>query len=133
MSYYFEFDRDAELLKITFDGELNNRTLMEAVRTVREVSSRLKPKRSVTDFTQVSAIHLDPAELYSLTHLRPTFEEDVVRVIVAPTDVLFGMARMFQMAGSDSRPNLHVARSLAAAYRTLGITKPPSFERLAVA
>src|SRR6185312_10488957 len=53
------------------------------------------------------------------------FDASSIRVLVAPADLLFGLARMFQGFGGETRPNLIVVRSLAEAYRTLGLQQLP--------
>ena len=47
-----------------------------------------------------------------------------MRVIVVPIDFIFGLARMFQMLGEKTRPDLHVVRTLDEAYRLLQIESP---------
>jgi hypothetical protein len=37
---------------------------------------------------------------------------------------MFGMARMFELEGGETRPNLHVVRSEREAFAILGIIKP---------
>ena len=50
---------------------------------------------------------------------------DPSRDFVAPTADLFGMARMFELQGAESRPNLQVVPTAEeAAYRVLNIRHP---------
>jgi hypothetical protein len=46
------------------------------------------------------------------------------RIIVAPTEVGFGLARMFQIQGEVTRPLLEVMRTLDEALVRLGIPSP---------
>src|SRR5215472_15902333 len=46
-------------------------------------------------------------------------------VFVAPTPDLFGMARMFELQGAESRPNPHVVRTAEEAYQVLNVRQPP--------
>ena len=45
-------------------------------------------------------------------------------VFVAPSPDLFGMARIFELQGAETRPNLHVVRTTAEAYQVLNIQNP---------
>ena len=46
------------------------------------------------------------------------------RVIVAPNTLIYSFARMFQIFGKITRPNLHVVRNLAQALALLGVATP---------
>ena len=46
------------------------------------------------------------------------------RVFVAPKDVVYGTTRMFQVLSENTRKNVHVVRSLAEAYKLLGLGSP---------
>jgi hypothetical protein len=45
-------------------------------------------------------------------------------VFVASAPHLFGIARMFEMLGAESRPNLHVVRTAEEAYEVLNVRQP---------
>ena len=51
------------------------------------------------------------------------------RFIVAPDIFLYGISRMFQIVGSDTRPLLQVVRSMDQALTALGV-QSPNFEPL---
>ena len=46
------------------------------------------------------------------------------RVLVAPQIHVYGLVRMFQIMGEESRPLLHVARTLNDALLSLGVQSP---------
>jgi hypothetical protein len=46
------------------------------------------------------------------------------RFLVADQVHGYGLLRMFQIMGEQTRPSLHVVRSIAEAFATLGITSP---------
>jgi hypothetical protein len=52
-----------------------------------------------------------------------------VGFFVAPSTVGFGMARMFQIAGETTHPEITIARSLGEVFDAVGI-EPPQFEPL---
>ncbi len=133
MNYQFDFDHQIRLLKISFAGDLDDKQLLEVMDKIRELLPTLNPAFGITDFSQVTAVDIPSGTVSSLAHLRPTFPAEVPRVIVAPPDYLYGLARMFQSVGAEGRPKLQVVRSLAEGYRVLGISAIPTFERLEVA
>jgi hypothetical protein len=47
-----------------------------------------------------------------------------MRVAVASQDFLFGMMRMLQILSEQSRPELHVVRTMDEAYRLLQVESP---------
>ena len=51
------------------------------------------------------------------------------RIVVAPSTVGFGLARMFQIVGERKRPLLQVVRTMEEALAALGI-ESPHFEPL---
>jgi hypothetical protein len=54
---------------------------------------------------------------------------DRPRVVIAPTDYKFGIARIFEIEGEPTRPSLHVVRSVREAWAILGLEmKEAKFE-----
>lgn len=47
-----------------------------------------------------------------------------MRVLVVPKAIIYGMARMFQILGEKTRPDLHVVRTMDEAYRLLRVESP---------
>jgi hypothetical protein len=50
-------------------------------------------------------------------------DPDIPRFIVAGSYEMFGMARMFEFEGGETRPNLHIVRSEREALSMLGVKK----------
>lgn len=59
--------------------------------------------------------------MFALAGEEPAMADAHPRVIVAPTQELFGLSRMFQIAGEEKRPRLTVVRTLEEAYAKLGL------------
>jgi hypothetical protein len=133
MNYDFAYDHRIRLLRITFRGDLDDKNLTEATQKLREVGRQINPGKVLSDFSGVTSLNIASQTVNSLAHLRPVFDTTVPQIIFAPQDHVFGMARMFQALSSDQRPSMHVVRSLAEAYRLLGVAEDPQFEPLKVA
>lgn len=54
----------------------------------------------------------------------PAFPPAYMRVLVVPKAIIYGMARMFQILGEKTRPDLHVVRTMDEAYRLLRVESP---------
>ena len=51
--------------------------------------------------------------------------------LVAPTDLLYGLCRMFVILGEETRPNEHVVRTIGEAYQLLKVDSP-QFSRIEI-
>jgi hypothetical protein len=54
----------------------------------------------------------------------PLLEAGLVVVAVASQKVVYGMVRMFSLIEEHRHPNVHVVRTVAEAYRLLGVDAP---------
>jgi hypothetical protein len=69
---------------------------------------------SLADLSRVKAVEVDPTEVASVA-LAPVFGPMTRRAIVAPTDLAFGMARMFATYAGQASQDVRVFRDMAAA------------------
>jgi hypothetical protein len=51
-------------------------------------------------------------------------DQNRIRCVVAPSDKVFGLARMFELQGEGIRANLHVVRTMKEALAILGVQEP---------
>lgn len=89
-------------------------------------ASRLKrdPKfdpsfRQLIDASEITEVAVTPDGIVLLSGETNPFPADAVRAIFAPHDLVFGMARMFQLLHAEK--NMLVTRSLEEAERHLGV------------
>ena len=70
----------------------------------------------------VTSIEVSQQTIRELANLPPTIPEPASpRFIIASLNQVFGIARMFELQGQDTRPNLHVVRSEKEVWAILGI------------
>jgi hypothetical protein len=74
----------------------------------------------LTDLTRVEHVEIDATTLRRLASTTP-FREGSRVAIVAPTDLLFGIARLFEMSGESSGWDARVFRSMDEARTWLGL------------
>jgi hypothetical protein len=121
MPYLFEFEPVHSILRCTISGHVDDRELLEcygrAVRCVQQTD----PATAIVDLTPIDSIDISPATVQSLARSDPAFHPSRPKFIVAPTDHLFGMSRMYQLVGERIRPRLQVVRSLDEVYLALGV------------
>ena len=73
----------------------------------------------VVDLSSVSVATIDDSVLTTLAATPSIFGPDAPHVIVAPADLPFEIALKYQDISRESRPNLHVVRTLAEARQLL--------------
>jgi hypothetical protein len=123
MSFRFEFDSKQKILLIRFEGRATDEMIENYYRVVGpKVVATLEFRGSIVDFTDVTSMELTPKLVRVLAWSSPLDTQvERPRVIVAPTANAFGLARMFALHGEETRPSLHVVRTMQEAYALLGV------------
>ena len=75
---------------------------------------------SLADLSGITSIDIDPSGVASIA-LAPVFAPATRRAIVAPTDLAFGMARMFATYAGQASQDVRVFRDMALAEAWLGL------------
>ena len=125
MGHQFHFDPGSQLLLCRIDGPVTDESLREYYRAVGKYVEKIQPLAGIVDFTGVTSFRVSSETIRELAESPPPLKDPMVpRCIVAPTDHIFAMARMFELQGDATRPLLRVVRTLAEAYRLLRISDP---------
>jgi DNA-binding NarL/FixJ family response regulator len=124
--FHFEFDPENKIFQAKFHGPLTSESIKDFYRAAAAAALlAIEFRGSIVDFSGVTRVHATPATIREIAALPPA---DPVasrpRVVVAPSAVILALARMFQLLGKVSRPNLHVVRNLNQAFLLLGVTTP---------
>jgi hypothetical protein len=132
MPFKFDFDVANRILLCELDGHVTDEVMKDFYKISAEHMAQIDPKAGIIDLSAVDSFKVSAKTARDLAHSAPTISDpERIRVIVAPSDHVFGMARLFQMTGERTRPNLHVVRTMAEAWAILGV-QAPHFELLAV-
>jgi hypothetical protein len=124
MGFVMDFDARHNILRVTLEGEVTDAILSNGCATAaRHVVSR-PPCRGIWNFSQVTRFEVSSDTIRRLAESPPIVVTGQMRVVVAPQDLLYGTTRMFQLLGEESRPDLHVVRTMDEAYRLLGVESP---------
>ena len=130
MPYQFDFDSTNRILRGRLDGCVTDEVLQEYYRAAARYAAQFDPLRGITDFSAVTSFEVSAQTVRNLARSTPVMPDvSRVRVIIAPVDHVFGIARLFQIRGEDTRPHNHVVRTLTEAWAVLGV-HDPKFEPL---
>jgi hypothetical protein len=125
MSYQFEFDSTNRILRCRFEGHVTDEDLKEYYVAASLHVAKINPRSVITDMSAVTTSDVSSETIRELAGLRPTLPEpSLPRFIVAPSPPIFGLARMFELEGELTRPNLHTVRNLKEVWAILGIVEP---------
>jgi hypothetical protein len=125
MPYLIDFDTTNRILRARFLGRVTDDDLRNMYRFGQENVARFDPLSGITDFSEATAVAFSPQTMRDLARTKPIMPDPSRPVIfIAPTPDLFGMGRLFELEGADSRPNLRVVRTAEEAYEILNVQDP---------
>lgn len=132
MPYHFQFDSQNRLLLAVAYGRVDDSEMWEIYLGIRKRKDEYHALTGILDLTGVTEFDVQSGTIRGLANMPPNIQDPALRAVVAPTDLLFGMARMFQSRGADTRKQLHIVRTLNEALGLLGIASP-QFQRIEAA
>jgi hypothetical protein len=123
--YRFEFDSENGLLQGRLYGRVTSEELKEYYQVgVKSIAAKM-PRAGITDMTGITAFEVTPQAVRELASLPPISPyQDLLRVIVASSPDVFGMARIFESQTEATRPNLHVVKTCKEALVIVGVPSP---------
>jgi hypothetical protein len=124
MSYHYEFDTLNRLLLAVVYGRVDDSEVQELYFGIRKRKDEDHALTGIVDFTGVTDFDVRSDTIRGLANMPPNFEDPTIRAAVAPTDFLFGIARMFQAHGAATREQLHIVRTLNEALVLLDVASP---------
>jgi hypothetical protein len=123
--YYFEFDPLNRILRGRFEGRVTDELLKEYYGLAGEYFERTAPRAAITDMSAVTSFEVSPQLIRELASSPPAIrDQEFPRFIVAASPQIYGTARMFELAGQDTRPNLHVVHTMKEVCVILGVLDP---------
>jgi hypothetical protein len=131
MPYEFGFDQANRTLRARFMGEVGDEELLEFYDEATEVAAAADPLGSLVDFSDCARFEVTIDTVRRLAKAAPALPNPSrPRVIVAPTDRIYGMGRLFEIEGETTRPNIHVVRTLNEALAILGVFGETNYQPL---
>jgi hypothetical protein len=122
VAFVFDFDPIHQILRSIFSGQVSDETLLNHQCIGALLVTSLDPRFAIIDLSAADPFAVTAAGMRTLAKLPPPMPKtDRPRVVIAPSDHTFGMARIFEVAGEATRPSLHVVRSVREAWAILGV------------
>jgi hypothetical protein len=121
MGVFLSLDEESRVLYIRFEGIATDDVLLYRYQQVREWVAVHGYFSSISDFSEVTSFEVTSTGVKQLEAHSPLVSDEFLRVVVAPQDIAFGMARMFGILGSNTRRSVEVVHTLAEAYRLFGV------------
>jgi hypothetical protein len=130
MPYHFEFDSTRRIFRCHLEGRITDEDLREFYAEAEKLAAQTDPLSGILDMSSVISLDASPDTIRELAKSRPIMPNpDRPRVMIATSPPVFGIARMFELQGQGTRPNLHVVRSESEAYAILGVQET-KFEKI---
>ena len=129
MPYHFEFDSVHKILLLAYEGEVQSGEVGKANLDMAQHVHRLKPAVGIADLSAVKIFDVSAESLRAAAKQPSPYPEETPRFIVAPTDYLFGMARMYEIMADRPQGKLRVVRKREEALAAQSV-RDAKFERL---
>jgi len=127
--FRFDFDGVNKILLLRLEGRVTEETLRDIYITGGKYWTATMPRAAIVDCSSVTGTAISSDRIRELARREPM--PDTVgrlRIIVAPTTLQYGLARMFQLVGEAERPMI-VVHTMDEALAELGV-QSPHFEPL---
>ncbi len=124
MAFVIEFDARNNILRARLAGRVTDAILLDCYAAVAKYVASHSPCRGIADVSGVTEFAVSSSAIRQLAATPPAFPIDSMRIFVAPQPHVFGMARMFQILGSNTRPNLHIVHTMDEASHLLQVESP---------
>jgi len=125
VAYHFDFDSTNGIARCRLEGVISDQEVNDCYQDCADYVARTSPRAGVLDLSAVTFLNATPQTVRNLAALVPALPDPSrTRCIIAPSDHVFGMARLFEIEGEHTRPNLHVIRTAEEAWAILSVRKP---------
>jgi hypothetical protein len=122
MEFRFEFAEAENILRLTLTGEITDQAVLELWTVGLPIAEKHSSSRLIVDTAAVTRFSVTPRAVNTLAKRHSP--DLPMRVIVAPSDLLYGTSRMFQTLTESTRKNVHIVRTTEEAYKVLGVESP---------
>jgi hypothetical protein len=123
MPHHFEFNFEHRILRLVLEGNIEGGEFLCLHADIRVHAQRLLPLAGIADATAIENFNVTSQNLRSAAMQGSPYPDTTPRYIIAPTDYLFGMARMYELVGNHSEGKLQVVRKLEEALADMGVAQ----------
>lgn len=122
MGFILSFDATQKVLFIQIVGDVTDDIVLDGYQKTREWIAVHGQCSQISDYSSATSVKLTAEAIRKLASLPPLVSDQFLRIVVAPQDSVFGMARMFGAYGGQTRSRVDVVRTLREASELLGVT-----------
>lgn len=122
MPYSFKFDVEHRILLVVPVGEILERDVSTMNHEIARRVQQVNPSGAIIDCSGVTGFKVSGEALRKAALPPAPFPAETPRFVVAPTDYLFGLARMYELAANRPGEMLKVVRRMDEALAGLGVT-----------
>ena len=116
-----EVDVKNRIVYSAFEGKISDSDLLAHGNVIKNHPDFNPEFSEIVDFSEVTELRVTVGFINSMAKSGSLYSPGSKHAVIAPHDLSFGIARMYQMLAQDTRPNLAVVRSMAEARRFVGI------------
>lgn len=106
---------------MVLEGDMEGEEFLGLNSEIRALVGRLHPLAGVADCAAIENFRVSSQTLRTAALQGSPYPGTTPRYIVAPSDYLFGLARMYELVGDESKGKLEVVRTLEQALADLGV------------
>lgn len=114
-------DVKKRIIYCSFEGKLNDSDFLAHREVLKSHPDFNREFSEILDFSDVTELRVTVGFINSWAKSSSLYSPGSKHAVVAPHDLTFGVARLYQMLAQDTRPNLAVVRSMAEARIFVGI------------
>jgi len=122
MEFRFEFAEAENILRLTLTGEMTDQAVLDLWTVGVPLAASYSSSRLIVDTAAVTRFSVSPRAVNTLAKRHSP--DLPTRVIVAPSDLVYGTSRMFQTLTESTRKNVHIVRTMGEAFKVLGVDSP---------
>jgi hypothetical protein len=119
-----DFDARNNILRGTLEGRMTRGILLDLYAAAAKYMASHPPCRGILDFSGATGFKVSSDAIRQVSAAPPVFPAGYMLVLVTPKDLIYGLARMFQILSEKTRPDLQVVRTMDEAYRLLQVKSP---------
>jgi hypothetical protein len=119
-----EFDNKNFVIRWSLEGQITEGVFAEYVKLSMEKVPQFRARALILDLTEATSFDVSPKALRDLAAKTPTLPSHLPRVIVAKSNITYGLSRMFTILSEQQRPHSYVVRSMDEAYQLLKMAEP---------
>jgi len=116
-------DVNQRLVVTTFFGEINEAEILGHASRVRSHSDFDPSFAELVDFSGVTGGSVSLSTIQAAASRESIFNPASMHVVIAPRDVVFGLARMSEVYAEKTKPNFVVVRTIDEARKLLRLEK----------